>query len=158
MPHRSLPGTPLTQTVCSGVAFTTINMNSSVGGSTFNWTRVNTANLIGMNPAGPGGTTTIPGALTNTTTVQQTETFNIVAAAGGCISAPFPVTVKVNPPPTVAAIAGPNKVCQASQITLTDATGGGTWSSDNNAIASITGGGVVTGGGTTGSALITYSK
>ncbi len=145
-------------TVCSGVPFTTINLNSSIGGTAFNWVRDNTTNLIGMDPTGPGGTTTIPGALTNITTTQQQSVFTIVGVANGCTSAGVNVTVTVNPPPTVAAIAGPTSVCQGSPITLTDATGGVTtsWSSNNTGVATVTNAGVVSGVGT-GTAVITYS-
>src|SRR4029077_15936787 len=108
------------------VPFTTINMNSNIAGTAFNWVRDNTTNLIGMDPTGPGGTTTIPGALTNTTNTQQQSIFTVIGVANGCNSAPITVTVTVNPPPTVAAIGGPTTVCQGSPITLTDATGGGT--------------------------------
>lgn len=45
----------------------------------------------------------------------------------------------------VAPITGPSSVCVGSQITLSDASPGGVWSSATPAIATITGGGVVTG-------------
>ena len=46
-------------------------------------------------------------------------------------------SVTVNPPPTVAAIAGPDNVCEANTITLTDPTTGGVWTSSDPAIATI---------------------
>jgi uncharacterized protein YjdB len=47
--------------------------------------------------------------------------------------------------PTVSPITGPTAVCPGSTITLSDATSGGTWSSSNTAIATVTSGGLVTG-------------
>lgn len=51
--------------------------------------------------------------------------------------------VVVNPLPVV--IGGADAVCVNSNITLTNSTAGGTWSSDNVTVATITSGGVVTG-------------
>ena len=73
---------------------------------------------------------------------------------GGCYSL---ATITVNPFPVVAAIVGATSVCTGAQVTLTDATSSGTWSSSNSSIASVTSGGVV-GGGTPGNVNITYSK
>ena len=58
--------------------------------------------------------------------------------------------------PVVAAISGPASVCQASTITLTDATSGGTWSSANIAVATVSSTGVV-GGVTMGTTNISYT-
>ena len=108
---------PATQTVCSGAVFATINFTSTIAGTAFNWLRDNTTNLIGMNPAGPGGTTSVQGALTNTTTTQQTSNFTIVATApNGCSANNVVAAVVVNPAPTVAAIAGASQVCQGATI------------------------------------------
>ena len=147
---------PATQTICSGNLITTINFNSSIGGTAFNWVRDNTTNLDGIDPAGPGGTTSIPGALINLTTTVQTTTFTIIGAANGCFSAPVMASVTVNPPPTIAAIGGPTSVCAGSTITLTEATGGGVWTSSNPGVATIDAAGLVT-GITSGSTVITYT-
>lgn len=45
----------------------------------------------------------------------------------------------------VDAITGPASVCTGTTINLADATPGGTWSSSNNSIATISSAGVVTG-------------
>ncbi len=73
---------------------------------------------------------------------------------GGCSGAPGSFTVSVNTSP--APITGSFQVCQGSNTTLFDITGGGTWSSSVPAIAPITSGGVVT-GLTAGISTITYS-
>jgi uncharacterized protein YjdB len=61
--------------------------------------------------------------------------------------------------PTAAAIAGPNTVCTGSNITLTDASAPGTWTSSNPAAASVVAAtGVVTGVSTVGSPVtITFT-
>ncbi len=61
----------------------------------------------------------------------------------------------VNPLP--AAIAGPATVAVGSTITLTDATTGGTWSSSNTAIATVSTTGIVT-GVATGTVTIYYTS
>jgi len=53
-------------------------------------------------------------------------------------------------------ITGPTNVCQNNTITLANATTGGTWSSSNTNIATITQGGVLT-GITPGNVVITYT-
>jgi hypothetical protein len=58
---------------------------------------------------------------------------------------------------TVAAISGPSNVCDASFITLTDATIGGTWSSSVPGVLKITGATGVATGVAAGSATVTYS-
>jgi choice-of-anchor A domain-containing protein len=58
--------------------------------------------------------------------------------------------------PVVADIAGASVLCIGTSSTLTDATLGGTWSSSNPAIVSITNGGIVT-GVTSGTVTISYS-
>ena len=70
----------------------------------------------------------------------------------GCIRT-VPFTVNPLPP----AITGPAHVCSGSTITLSDASGGGTWSSGNIAVASV---GLTTGvvtGGSASTATITYT-
>lgn len=65
--------------------------------------------------------------------------------------------VTVNPLPSV--IGGPASVCQGSTITLSNTTAGGTWTSSNTGIATITSGSATTGiltGVSNGSATITY--
>ncbi len=53
--------------------------------------------------------------------------------------------VIITPTCTAGTIAGPNIVCEGSTITLTDAVGGGTWSSTPVSVATISSTGVVTG-------------
>ena len=63
-------------------------------------------------------------------------------------------TVTVNPSP--ATITGSTSVCSGLTITLSDATSGGTWSSNNTTVATVSGLGVVS-GVTAGTANISYT-
>jgi uncharacterized protein YjdB len=69
----------------------------------------------------------------------------------GCYAA---ATVTVNPLPSN--ITGPTKVCVGSTVSLTDVTGGGTWTSSNTLVATVGTSGSVF-GSTAGSATITYT-
>ncbi len=74
----------------------------------------------------------------------------------GCGSGYATATVTVNPGPSV--IGGPHTVCMGSTITLTDAIGGGTWTSSPTSVAGIgSSSGVVT-PASVGTAFITYDN
>ena len=68
-----------------------------------------------------------------------------VTNSNGCIGLLNTITVTVNPLPVVSSITGTLSVCVNSTTTLTDATAGGVWSSNNSAIATIDASGLVTG-------------
>ncbi len=93
---------------------------------------------------------TVTGVTTGTATISYT-----VTNPGGCATS-VTATINVLASPIVSAISGATSVCQGLTITLTDATSGGTWSSSNPAIASVSGSGTVT-GVAVGSATITYT-
>ncbi len=86
-----------------------------------------------------GGTATISYTVTN-----------------GCGSRTSGLLITVNAPPVVAAITGGSTVCPASVLQLSDATPGGTWSSDNWLVAYVNFSGKVT-GVSNGTATISYS-
>ncbi len=122
-----------TTTVCVG---STTTLSNSVSGGTWSVS---------------SGIATISasGVVTGVTAGTATVTYTLPA---GCYTT---VTITVNPLP--AAIGGPTTVCVNASITLTDATGSGTWSSSNNAIATIAPTtGVLTGVGA-GTATISYT-
>ncbi len=115
-------------------------------------------NTVTLTDATPGGTWTsltpgvgtidpvtglFGGVAVGSTTVKYT--------LGSC-SASVSINVITGP----AAIAGPTSVCVGSTISLTDATGGGTWSSGSPLIASVGGTGIVT-GVSVGFATISYA-
>ena len=128
-----------TLSVCVG-ANTTL-ADASLGGV---WTSSNTAKAT-VNSSG-----VVHGVAAGTTTITYTVT------SGGSCTAYAVATVTVNAVPTVASISGTFVLCGGLTTTLTDATGGGVWSSSNTAVASISSGGVVT-AGTNGTATISYT-
>ena len=74
----------------------------------------------------------------------------------GCGTASAFYTLSVGNSATIAPITGANAVCEASLLTLSDISGGGSWSSSNPAVATVDASGVVSGvsGGVT---IISYS-
>jgi gliding motility-associated-like protein len=80
-----------------------------------------------------------------------------VTNAAGCTSTSAPITVVVNPLPTVAPITGSGNVCFGLTTQMSNLTTGGIWSSADNAIASIDATtGVVT-GNAVGATVLTYT-
>jgi len=73
-----------------------------------------------------------------------------------CGSATASLTVKVNPLPYAGSISGNTKICVGSTDTLADAVSGGTWSSGNILVATISSVGVVK-GGSAGTDTIKYA-
>ena len=85
-----------------------------------------------------GSSGLVTGASGGTTTISYT-----VSGICGTATASAPVTI--TPLPTVAAIAGGSTVCVGASLSLTDATGSGTWSTTSSTIAAVSIAGVVTG-------------
>ena len=132
----------------------------------------NPVTISGTPSACPGTTTTLSDASTGGTWSSSVPTTGTVGATTGIIGGivpgttvitynngcgtPATVIVTINPIPP--AISGPGTVCPSGgTITLTDATGGGTWSSTPAATASA---GLVTGvitGQIPGTATIVYT-
>lgn len=106
--------TPINQTICSESPITPIVITNpnAIAGTTFTWTRNNTANLTGI-PAS-GITTPITGNLTNTTNTAQTTTFTITAESNGCSTSINTITITVNPKPTLTALPMTQTVCGSS--------------------------------------------
>src|SRR5664280_2876205 len=99
---RSKPvgvSTPSPQTVCSDAAITTIvlSTSNSMAGTTYAWTRDNTASVTGLAAAGSGD---ISGTPINVTGTDQTVTYTITpTSAAGCVGNPFTATVTVRSKP-----------------------------------------------------------
>ncbi len=106
--------TPLSQTICSGSAISSIAITGSVVGTTFNWTRNNTGSVTGILASGSG---TISGVLTNTTNSAVTVTFTITPTANGCLGTPITATVIIKPTPNAVATPSSQTVCSGSYIT-----------------------------------------
>ncbi len=118
-----------------------------------------------------GGSVTLPASsFTYTTAGSYTGTNGLVCvlswggtAPGACVvttsvtGTPTSITVQ-NPP---VAITGPTSTCASTTVTITlsDASGGGFWTSSNTAIANVgSSSGIVSGAGTAGTVVITYSN
>ena len=126
-----------TKTVCAGL---TTNLFDAAPTGTWSSSNTGVATIGSLTGIVTGGAVLVTSTATITYTIGT-----------GCI---ITTTVTVNPLPTP--ILGANAVCLGSTVTLSDA-GGGTWSSANSGIASVTvGGGVVTGAGV-GVTTITYT-
>ncbi len=119
--------------VCVGSSITLAN--SAGGGS---WSASNANATVGT------GTGLVTGVTAGTVNITY-------ALPTGCIAV-TPMTVNSTP----AAITGLPTVCTGQTTSLSSATAGGTWTSSNTAIATVSGTGVVT-GVTTGTINITYT-
>ncbi|HMR89674.1 MAG TPA: Ig-like domain-containing protein, partial [Saprospiraceae bacterium] len=100
--------TPSAQTICTGEAITDIILSSPVTGTTFTWTRDNTASVTGI---AASGTTDIIGTLVNTTNSAVTVTFTINPTAGTCTGPDITATVVVNPIPNAVATPSAQTIC-----------------------------------------------
>ena len=122
--NQNPPASTGTASVCVGA--TTVLSNTLSGGT---WSSTNPGQ------ASVGGTTGIVSGL-----AVGTPNISYTMPTGCYVITP----VVVNPTPL--AITGPTVVCAGSNITLSDATSGGVWSSGNTSTATIAGGtGIVTG-------------
>ena len=116
--------TPALQTICSG-STTGISLTSTVAGTTFAWTVVQT-NVSG---ASASSGTTIAQVLTATSTIPGTAVYTITPTAGGCPGTPITVTITVNPKPVVTATPAAQTICSGGTtgIALTSNIAGTTF-------------------------------
>ena len=168
-------------TVTSGGSYY-VNVTNAAGCSTISASQVVTVNplpvvaaIAGANQVCTGSTVTLTnattggvwasltpavatvstaGVVTGVTSGNSTITYTVTSTAG-CVTTSS-LLMNVNAVPTVAPIAGPNAVCVGSQISLSNLTTNGAWSSSNVGIASIAANGVVTGTGA-GTVTISYA-
>ncbi|MCA6482047.1 MAG: hypothetical protein IM540_03225, partial [Chitinophagaceae bacterium] len=96
----------MSTTTCSGVPFVAVptqgvNGTNVPANLSYSWERISTssASLTGA-PSG-SGTGTISGTLTNSSLVQQSATYSVIASNGVCSSTTFTLVVHVNPTPFV---------------------------------------------------------
>ncbi len=127
-----ITGTP---TVCVGN--TTALADATAGAHT--WTSSNT------------GVATVTAAGVVTGVSAGTATITYTTTSTGCYA-----TMVVTVTPLPSAITGTTTLCVGSTSTLSDATAGGTWTSSNTAVATISATGVVT-AVASGTTTITYS-
>lgn len=127
VPEPIITATPTTQVICSGTS-TAINLNSSISGTTFVWTVVQTDVIGAVDSTG----SEITQILTDTSNVAGTAVYTItpIDSASGCIGAPTTVTVIVNPSPMVTATPALQTICSGNttSISLSSNVGGTTFS------------------------------
>ncbi len=102
------------------------------------------------------GGASIAGATTSAYTASLAGNYTVIVTnLAGCNATSAITAVVVNPAPP--AITGTPVVCAGATTPLSDATPGGTWTTSNPAVATVSGLGVVTGIGTGGIATISYT-
>ncbi len=122
-----------TGTICNGVS--TVITNSALAGT---WVT---------------GNATIASITTTGLLISTGIGSTLVSYNNGCGTA---ATLAVNVEPMPTALVGPSSVCSGYSTTFTEAIAGGTWSSSNSSIATVSPTGVVT-GISAGSATISYT-
>ncbi|MBX2906083.1 MAG: Ig domain-containing protein [Taibaiella sp.] len=128
----------------SGPSVLCVGNSVLVSAATTGSTWSSSGGSISVSPLG-SNTATVSGVSTGTGEVSYTN-------AAGC-SRVYTMTVNA----AVAAIGGDDIVCSGGTVTLTNASGGGTWSSNATGRVGIgTYTGIATGGSATGTAIITY--
>jgi hypothetical protein len=151
-PSPTVIATPASQTICSGGTITTIVLTGT--GTTYSWTRDNTAAVTGIAASGSGN---ISGALTNPTAAPVTVTFTITATTNGCNSTPVTATVLVNPTTVAVPTPASQTICSGGTIVPIALTGVAgttfTWTRDNS--ATVPGGIPASGSGSTISGFLT---
>jgi|GEM_PF-757708 len=138
-PAPNATATPSSQTICSGSAITAIALSGTVSGTTYSWTRDNTATVTGIAASGSGD---ISGSLTNTTSAPVLVTFTVTPTANGCIGTPITATVLVNPIPNAITTPSSQTICSGSAIAtiaLSGAVPGTTytWTRNNTFVTGI---------------------
>lgn len=134
--NTSLTIAPSPATACIGSTTTLTDLSTLGTWSSSNTTVATIGSTTGIVTGGTAGTTTVSYVINYNAGCYATETVSVTAAPPG--------------------ITGTATDCQGSVTTLTDAAGGGTWSSENTSIATVDGSGDVT-GVTAGTTMITYS-
>ncbi|RAJ77558.1 gliding motility-associated-like protein [Chitinophaga dinghuensis] len=125
-------------TVCLG-ATTTLTNTTPGGAWSSSANTIATISNTGLVTGIATGNAVISYAVTNSCGT-TTKTFNITVAA----------------PPVVPPVTGPTTVCKNNSITLSNTATGGTWTTSNAAIATISNAGVVT-GMAAGNVVLTYT-
>ncbi len=123
-----------TLTVCAG----TYTQLSDTSATSVSWTSSNTLVATAANS----------GTITGITSGTATITYTVLT---GCVSTKI---VTVNPTPAI--VTGNMPICQGSSMALTDATSGGTWTSNNISIATIGSGTGIVASLIGGTAIINY--
>jgi uncharacterized protein YjdB len=133
---------------CAGGTGVAVGLSGSQSGATYQL--YNGAATVGSAVSGTGAAISF-----GTQTAAGTYTVLATGGTAGCTTAmSSSATIAINPLPT--AISGTLAVCQGTTNTLSSATAGGTWASAPTSVATISGGGVVS-GIAPGTAVISYT-
>ncbi|MFO7923214.1 MAG: PKD-like domain-containing protein, partial [Bacteroidales bacterium] len=109
--------TPAVQEICSNSAMEQIVMSTSnnLFGTSYAWTRDETATVTGIADSGSGNITGVP---VNTTNAPVTVTFTITPTSGaGCVGGDFIAELTVKPEPVATATPDDQTVCTGDVIT-----------------------------------------
>lgn len=99
-PIPVLTNTDLSQTICSGLQTTLVNLTSNLADTTFSWTAIGTTGISGF--ATLGTTNTIPvQTISTTATSPGTVTYYITPLLNGCAGVVVDYVVNVDPAPTI---------------------------------------------------------
>ncbi|MDR1592961.1 MAG: right-handed parallel beta-helix repeat-containing protein [Prevotellaceae bacterium] len=136
----TLDNLPSSPEICSGTKFFYHPTSATI--PTITWSR---SAVSGISEAAETDRTgDVDETITNETTSPINVTYTFTLTENSQTNTQT-LTVKINPKPEVATIIGDNNVCVGSDITLSNSTLGGSWRSDNMAIATVASDGVVTG-------------
>ena len=131
------------QNVCNGVTTTALNFSGPVSGTSYSWVNNNTT--TGLAATGTGNIAAFNAINTGTAPVMSIIT--VTPSANGCTGPSVKDTIKVNPTPSVLAVAQEDTICSGSSTTLNAVISGGTgtptyqWeiSTNNTTFATISG-------------------
>jgi gliding motility-associated-like protein len=118
---------------CSN-SLVTINLSSSVAGTTYNWTSTATVGITGNTN---GNTASISNTLVNSTASLGSATYTITPSANGCIGQAITAVANVNPVATMAALSN-ILACPGATLTPTvfaSVPAGSTFTWTNNTIS-----------------------
>ncbi len=137
-PALVVTATPTAQTICSEAA-PSIVLTSTISGTTFNWTAVQS----GVSGASPGSGTLINQTLTATGVTAGTVIYTIIPSANGCSGAVKTAVITVRPKPVAIATPALQTICSGSttSIAFTSNISGTTygWTTAIDPTGSITG-------------------
>lgn len=104
---------PLESSVCSGSLFT-LNLTSNISGSSFSWSAMASSPLVSGWSSGSGYV--ISQYLQNTSSFNQTVTYNITPLSGNCAGSSVNYVVTIKPTPLITVNPVTQSVCSGSNV------------------------------------------
>ncbi len=133
-PTPDVTANPLSQSICSGQAFS-VALNGQVSGTSYQWVAGNNPQIQG----GQNGTgSSINDSLFNNSNSTQIQQYTVTPSANGCPGLPIQIQVSVRPLPVVSGLAN-QTVCSGQALAPTNfvsnpAGGSFQWTNSNPAI------------------------